>query len=75
MTYVLVWILQPQPSIALGMILVSSCPAGHISNFSGAFLARKHRLSVSVSALSTVTALVAALNRRSGAASTQSPAA
>jgi BASS family bile acid:Na+ symporter len=27
MTYVLVWILQPQPSIALGMILVSSWPA------------------------------------------------
>ena len=27
MTYVLVWLLQPQPSIALGMILVSSCPA------------------------------------------------
>src|SRR5450759_2312055 len=24
---------QPRPSIALGMILVSSCPAGNISNF------------------------------------------
>src|SRR5665647_2920211 len=33
MTYVLVWVLNPLPSIALGMILVSSCPAGHISNF------------------------------------------
>ena len=33
MTYVLIWILRPEPSIALGMILVSSCPAGHISNF------------------------------------------
>ncbi len=32
MTYVLIWIINPLPSIALGMILVSSCPAGHVSN-------------------------------------------
>lgn len=58
MTYVLVWILQPQPSIALGMILVSSCPAGHISNFLVHFSRGNTALSVSVSALSTVVALV-----------------
>ena len=58
MTYVLVWILQPQPSIALGMILVSSCPAGHISNFLVHFSRGNTALSVSVSALSTLTALV-----------------
>ena len=32
-TFVLIRLLDPIPSIALGMILVSSCPAGHISNF------------------------------------------
>lgn len=58
MTYVLVWILQPQPSIALGMILVSSCPAGHISNFLVHFSRGNTALSVSVSALSTAVALV-----------------
>jgi len=58
MTYVLVWLLQPQPSIALGMILVSSCPAGHISNFLVHFSRGNTALSVSVSALSTVAALV-----------------
>jgi BASS family bile acid:Na+ symporter len=58
MTYVLVWILQPQPSIALGMILVSSCPAGHISNFLVHFSRGNTALSVSVSALSTLAALV-----------------
>ena len=58
MTYVLVWILQPQPSIALGMILVSSCLAGHISNFLVHFSRGNTALSVSVSALSTLTALV-----------------
>jgi BASS family bile acid:Na+ symporter len=31
MTYMLIWIINPVPSIALGMILVSSCPAGHLS--------------------------------------------
>ncbi len=58
MTYVLVWILNPAPSIALGMILVSSCPAGHISNFLVHLSRGNTALSVSVSALSTAAALV-----------------
>ncbi|MBI2383359.1 MAG: bile acid:sodium symporter family protein [Gammaproteobacteria bacterium] len=58
MTWVLVWILDPIPSIALGMILVASCPAGHLSNFL-TYLARGNAaLSVSISALSTVAAIV-----------------
>jgi BASS family bile acid:Na+ symporter len=57
MTYVLVWILRPEPSIALGMILVSACPAGHISNFLVHHSGGNTALSVSVSALSTVAAL------------------
>lgn len=58
MTYVLVWLLNPIPSIALGMILVSSCPAGHISNFLVHYAKGNTALSVSVSALSTAVALV-----------------
>jgi bile acid:Na+ symporter, BASS family len=58
MTYVLIWIIRPQPSIALGMILVSSCPAGHVSNFLVHFSRGNTALSVSVSALSTLVALV-----------------
>ncbi len=58
MTYVLVWLLNPLPSIALGMILVSSCPAGHISNFLVHYAKGNTALSVSVSALSTAVALV-----------------
>lgn len=57
MTYVLVWLLNPIPSIALGMILVSSCPAGHISNFLVHYAKGNTALSVSVSALSTAVAL------------------
>ena len=58
MTYVLVWVLNPLPSIGLGMILVSSCPAGHISNFLVHYARGNTALSVSVSALSTAVALV-----------------
>lgn len=57
MTWGLVWLLQPQPSIALGMILVSSCPAGHISNFLVHYARGNTALSVSVSALSTAVAM------------------
>ena len=57
MTYVLITILQPVPSIALGMLLVSACPAGHVSNFLVNYSKGNTALSVSVSALSTVLAL------------------
>jgi BASS family bile acid:Na+ symporter len=58
MTYVLIWIIQPVPSIALGMILVSSCPAGHLSNFLTHLSKGNAALSVSASAVSTALAIV-----------------
>ena len=58
MTWCLIWILRPTASIALGMILVSSCPAGHISNFLTHYARGNAALSVSVSALSSLVALV-----------------
>jgi len=57
-TYLLVLALQPRPSIALGMILVSSCPAGNISNFLTHFARGNTALSVSISTLSTLAAIV-----------------
>jgi BASS family bile acid:Na+ symporter len=57
-TYLLVLALEPRPSIALGMILVSSCPAGNISNFLTHFARGNTALSVSISMLSTLTAIV-----------------
>jgi len=56
-TFVLVLLLQPRPSIALGMILVSSCPAGNISNFLTHFARGNTALSVSISTLSTLAAI------------------
>lgn len=59
LTYVLVVVLEPRPSIALGLILVAACPGGNISNFlthrSGGNLA----LSVSMSAFTTLAAPIA----------------
>ena len=56
-TFGLVLLMQPRPSIALGMILVSSCPAGNISNFLTYFAKGNTALSVSISTLSTLTAI------------------
>lgn len=58
MTYGLIWVMQPSPSIALGMILVSSCPAGHLSNFLTHLARGNAALSVSASAISTALAIV-----------------
>lgn len=58
MTYGLIWLLRPMPSIALGMILVSSCPAGHLSNFLTHLARGNTALSVSASAVSTALAIV-----------------
>lgn len=56
-TYLLVLLLQPRPSIALGMILVASCPAGNISNFLTHFARGNTALSVSISTASTLAAI------------------
>ncbi len=58
LTYLLVLALHPRPSIALGMILVSSCPAGNISNFLTHYARGNTALSVSISTLSTLVAIV-----------------
>lgn len=56
-TFALILLLDPLPSIALGMLLVSSCPAGHISNFFTQRAGGNTALSVSISTLSTVGAI------------------
>ena len=58
LTYLLVLILQPIPSIALGMILIASCPGGNLSNFLTHYARGNAALSVSMSAISTAAATV-----------------
>lgn len=46
------------PGVALGMILVASCPGGNISNFISSFGKGNAELSISLTAFATVAALV-----------------
>jgi len=58
LTFLLVTILKPEPSIALGMILVASCPGGNISNFMTHLAKGNAALSVSLTALASTMALL-----------------
>ena len=53
LTFLLVWIVEPRPSIALGLILVAACPGGNISNFLTHRAKGNLALSVSMTAFST----------------------
>lgn len=59
LTFLLVLILEPKPSIALGLILVAACPGGNISNFLTHRAKGNLALSVSMSAFTTVAAPIA----------------
>ncbi|KPP81165.1 MAG: bile acid:Na+ symporter, BASS family [Oceanicaulis sp. HLUCCA04] len=55
----LVMVLQPQPSIALGMIVVACCPGGNVSNFFTHLARGDTALSVSLTATSSLLAALA----------------
>jgi bile acid:Na+ symporter, BASS family len=56
-TFLLICIIRPQPSVALGMIMVAACPSGNISNFMSSIAKANVALSVSITAISTVMAI------------------
>jgi len=58
LTLALIWIWQPPPSVALGMILVAACPGGNVSNYAVHLAGANSALSIS---LTTVTTLFAAI--------------
>ncbi|MHA6265204.1 bile acid:sodium symporter family protein [Arenibacterium sp. CAU 1754] len=58
LTYLLVVVTQPRASVALGLILVAACPGGNISNFITHRAGGNAALSVSMTALATVGAIV-----------------
>lgn len=57
LTFCLVLLTRPQPSIALGLILVAACPGGNISNFITQRAGGNAALSVSLTAFSTTAAI------------------
>ena len=58
LTFGLVILIKPQPSIALGMIIVAACPGGNISNFMTHLAKGNTALSVSLTAFSTFFAMI-----------------
>ena len=57
-TFLIILIFQPQPSIALGMILVSACPGGNISNFISSLAKANVALSITITSISSLLAVI-----------------
>jgi BASS family bile acid:Na+ symporter len=58
LTFLLVLAVRPQPSVALGLMLVAACPGGNISNFITHRAGGNAALSVSMTAFATVAAIL-----------------
>lgn len=54
LTYIMVIIMEPHPSFALGMMMVAACPGGNISNFFSLLARGNAALSVSMTAFATL---------------------
>jgi BASS family bile acid:Na+ symporter len=58
LTFGLVWLVEPMASIALGMFMVAACPGGNISNFITHLAKGNSALSVTLTAIATLLAIV-----------------
>lgn len=58
LTWCLVLILNPPPSVALGMFLVAACPGGNVSNFLTNLAKGNTALSVSLTGFSSILSIV-----------------
>ncbi|MCO7184718.1 bile acid:sodium symporter family protein [Tenacibaculum sp. XPcli2-G] len=58
LTFILINIINPYPSFALGMIMIAACPGGNVSNFFSKMAKGNAALSVSLTAFSTIICLV-----------------
>jgi BASS family bile acid:Na+ symporter len=54
LTFILIMIINPTPSVAMGMILVAACPGGNVSNFMSSIAKGNMPLSVTLTANSTI---------------------
>ena len=57
-TYILIRLIHPMPSIALGMMMVAACPGGNVSNFMTQMAKGNAALSVSLTAFATVVSVI-----------------
>jgi BASS family bile acid:Na+ symporter len=73
LTFLLILIVRPHPSLALGMMLVAACPGGNISNFLTHLAGGNTALSVSLTAVGTVLAILSTPLNLNGWASLYGP--
>ena len=57
-TFFLVWLIAPLPGFAMGMFMVAACPGGNVSNFISHMAGGNTALSVSLTAIATLLAVV-----------------
>lgn len=57
-TFLMIILIKPYPSIALGMMMVAACPGGNISNFMTKLAGGNTALSVSLTAFASLAALI-----------------
>jgi len=57
LTFLIVWIFKPMPSVAMGMMIVAACPGGNISNFMTSLANGNTALSVCMTAIASVCAV------------------
>lgn len=55
-TFIFVWIVEPIPSVALGLFMIAACPGGNISNFISSYSNANVALSVTLTAIATTVA-------------------
>ena len=58
LTFLLVFFLKPYPSVALGMFMVAACPGGNISNYITHLAGGNTALSVCLTAIATLLAII-----------------
>ncbi|MDE0535877.1 bile acid:sodium symporter family protein [Tenacibaculum sp. L6] len=58
LTFILIYIIKPYPSFALGMMMIAACPGGNVSNFFSKMAKGNTALSVSLTAFATLICLV-----------------
>lgn len=58
LTYLLILIIRPSTPVALGMILISACPGGNVSNLISSISKANITLSVSLTTITTIMSLI-----------------
>ncbi len=56
-SFLITLLIQPSPSVALGMILIAACPGGNLSNFLTLYSKGNAAMSITMTAISTITAV------------------